>query len=132
MSSVKADAELPLLYRMAGKIGLQKLIPVSAFKIVNPVSFWMFGLTDPEEKKLFRQVVKDSDNDFYRWAVNVICVWKDTSPVKNLTHIHGDRDKVLPIPANVDHVVKDGGHLMVLNRAEEVSGLIQTVLKSVT
>jgi hypothetical protein len=50
---------------------------------------------------------------------------------ENLVHIHGERDRVFPFGHRSAHlVVTDGGHLMVLNRAQELSQLLMATLQA--
>jgi hypothetical protein len=49
--------------------------------------------------------------------------------VNNIVHIHGTKDFILPfrfIKANVS--IKKGGHLMTLNKAEELNKIIRKLI----
>ena len=46
--------------------------------------------------------------------------------------IHGDADLILPIkPLKPPHVIKGGTHLMIVNRAAEISVIINEALKDI-
>jgi len=44
-------------------------------------------------------------------------------------HIHGDQDRIFPIKnIKPDYVIKGGTHMMVWNRADEISAIINGLL----
>ena len=131
IASAKTKFEIPLYYRLAGWLGLYRLVPASILKRSNFITEWMFGAHSPSDKKLLKQILQDTDAVFLKWAMGKIARWENTSLLKNTTHIHGTSDKVLPVWfAGSNHKVKDGGHLMTLNKHEEITRLIKTALTS--
>jgi hypothetical protein len=70
-----------------------------------------------------------ADPIYLTWAVNEVLNWKNNWQPQNIIHIHGDKDKIFPIrKVSADHVIKDGTHLMVYNRAREISNILHQVL----
>ena len=52
--------------------------------------------------------------------------WKNTFIHKNLVHIHGDNDKILPISfSKPNYQIKGGGHFMTLNKANEITEILK-------
>ena len=50
--------------------------------------------------------------------------------MKCLTHIHGDKDNVLPIrKVKADKVIADGTHKMVVNHSDQLSQMINEHVK---
>ena len=83
----------------------------------------------PYQVDLLKQILKETDKQFLKWAVRQILKWPNTIPNKNIVHIHGTNDKLIPIKyVKPDHVVKDGGHLMVYTSAVEVSRILTAQL----
>lgn len=43
-----------------------------------------------------------------------------------MIHIHGDSDRILPIRfITADFIVKNGGHFMTVNKAQEITKLLR-------
>lgn len=59
--------------------------------------------------------------------VNEILHWKRKASPASIVRIHGSKDRVLPIiNFQPTYLVKDGGHFMVVNKASEISRIIET------
>ena len=64
------------------------------------------------------------------WAIHKIVTWTNQPKIENLKHIHGTNDSILPIRfVQADKQINNGGHLMILNRADEVMEFIRGELK---
>ena len=93
----------------------------------------IFTADKKEDKLILNNVINDSDPDFIRWAINAIMLWKNEKIPAPLWHIHGTKDIILPIRyTQPTHVIKNGSHMMVMNRADELNLLIRQALQSVT
>lgn len=126
IASAKTKFELPLLYRIAGKLRLHKLIPSVIFKWSNFLSRWIFGIQTKEEKVLFKNILKDTDARFLRWAINEIVCWKNIEQPSNYVHIHGAKDRILPFHnCKVNYLIQNGGHFMTVNKAKEIEEIIK-------
>jgi pimeloyl-ACP methyl ester carboxylesterase len=133
ISSTMLSAQLPALYRFAGKLGLLKLIPAKLLKSSNKLTQnYYFGTRSSNEKILLSKIIKDTDPYFLKWAVGSILSWKNETRPEQIYHIHGTNDKILYAKtARPDFVIENGTHFMVYQNAEEVSGIIdQIVLNS--
>src|SRR5690606_16901287 len=95
IASIKTKFELPLLYRIAGKLRLHKFIPSTAYKWNHFLTYWFFGIETKEEKKLLRKILKDTDNNFLRWVINEIVCWKNIDVPTNYVHIQLTKDRIL-------------------------------------
>lgn len=130
ISSAVRGAQVPNYYKLFRWLPLQLVVPLKRLLwAVFGVITWLFGLDNPEDRSLFKQVLVDTDPIFLKWAINRVVGWRNQVVPKNLVQIHGGRDRVFPFgDRNADVVVPDGGHLMVLSRAEELSQLLMTTL----
>lgn len=129
ISSIPSFAHLPGYYRIASILQLHKIIPVSLFQHASILKR-IFTDETPEDKKIIRLMVQQSDPDFIRWALNAIITWRNTDIPDNLLHLHGTHDELLPKRfTNPTHVVNKGRHLMVLSKADEVNSILKTILK---
>jgi pimeloyl-ACP methyl ester carboxylesterase len=127
ISSAKTKAEIPFLYRLAGKFWINKLIPAPLYRKANFVVYWLFGVKKKKEKELLKAIMDDADNDFVAWATNKIVSWENDKALPNIITIHGTADRVIPFK-NADHKIEQGGHLMVVSKADEISGILHKIL----
>lgn len=129
ISSAARRQELPLYYRLAGTLGINKLFPAAVIKKGNRLINWVMGVSAVKDKDLVSEILKASDPVFSKWAINEIVNWKRTTAPENIVRIHGDKDKVLPIINFIPHhLINAGGHFMIANRAAEISAILKAEL----
>jgi len=130
ISSTPTFKELPWYYRMAGRLRLQKFVPVSFLKKGNGIGLKFLGAKTEDELILLKQLIADSDPYFMKWALTCILTWKNMERPANLTHIHGTADNILPIRFVVkpDVIITGGGHFMVYANAHEITKIIAETL----
>ena len=129
ISSISSRNGLPIHYKICGWLRLNKLVPAFAMNKVYPFTYWYFGVTEPADKKLLKEVIHDTPTQFLKWAINEILHWKNGIRPDNLYHIHGTNDKLFPFSiTKADKAVENGGHLMVYTNADSVSNLIRNHL----
>ena len=122
ISTVETESELPLIYRLTGKTGINKILPQWMFSIPSWVAIPLFKT---EEKELLKAILKDTDLKFTKWAVNALTNWKNTERLANRLKISGTLDYILPAPRNSEvELVVDGGHLMIVDKADKLSLII--------
>ncbi|RYZ55588.1 MAG: alpha/beta hydrolase [Sphingobacteriales bacterium] len=128
VSSAACASDLPELYRRFGSAGLLKLVPARLMVWPHPAVYWYFGARDEADRKLVRDIMKDTDPAFVKWAVGAILSWRNSLvPVRPL-RIHGGSDKVLPPCKDTDVLVDGAGHLMVWTHAEAVVKAVEGCL----
>jgi esterase/lipase len=121
VSSSKNKVEIPFYYRLAGKIRLHKIIRAKFLVRANKITNKIFSVRSSEDKKIISSMIGASDVDFLNWAIDKIVNLKNEVVHKNLTHIHGTADRILPFKfVQADVIIKGGTHLMIMNRAAEV------------
>lgn len=126
LASAKIYTEIPFYYRWAGYLAIHKLLPITLLKQHTFISDWLFGISDKQHKNMFANILQDLDEDFLKWAINKILCWKNQTIHPNTIHIHGTADKILPAYfIKTDVVVQGGGHFMTVNRAKEISIILQ-------
>ncbi len=130
LSSVCNYTEIPLYLRFFGKLGIHKLAPKNAQTKANVITYWLFDTKTQKEKDLLKEIVSASSPIFTRWAIDTLSKWSRKPAKNDFIRIHGDKDRVLPITNfKPNYVIAGGGHFMVVNRAEEISGILAEVLK---
>lgn len=126
IASAKTKKEIPFYYRFAGQLGLHKLLPTRLLKSSNLITNWFFGTRSTFDKQLLKQILIETDPTFLKWAIDKITRWTNQTQTKNLFHIHGTSDKILPLRfVNCNSIIKNGGHLMTLNKADELNQILR-------
>jgi len=129
IASAKTKNEIPFYYRFAGQLGLHKLLPTRLLKSSNFITNWFFGASSMSDKQLLKQILIDTDPTFLKWAIDKIARWPNQAQTKNIFHIHGTSDRILPLSfVSCDIKIKNGGHLMTLNKADELSNILRQQL----
>jgi pimeloyl-ACP methyl ester carboxylesterase len=131
ISSVGCREEFPPLFKLARLTQIHRLIPTFLFHQPNPIAHFLFGAKSKNEKRIIDHIIAHSDARFVKWSISAILSWNNKIRHKALYHIHGDKDKILPVKyTKPDVVVKNGSHFMVWTKAGEVSRLLLEALES--
>ncbi len=77
ISSVKHYSEMPMWYKLAGALRLNKIIPFSLFKKANFLTYYFFGVNTIEQKQLLKTIFQETNTQFLRWAINCIVNWNN-------------------------------------------------------
>ncbi len=129
IASAKTKHEIPFYYRLAGLLKIHKVMPSGVLKKSNFLTNWIFGTTSSADRQLLKDILKDTDPAFLKWAIEKVLRWRNTHQHPNLFHIHGTSDRILPstfIKCNVK-IIK-AGHFMTLNNAEELNRIIKEII----
>jgi hypothetical protein len=127
ISSAQTKNDVPLPFRALGKLRINRLLPPTFLKRINPTTYWLFGAETAQEKKLLKAILEDTNTKFLVWAIDKIMHWKNREYLPNVITIHGSSDRVLPY-TQADFCILNGSHLMIINRADEVSSIIRKIL----
>jgi len=130
ISSIKSYSEMPLWMRLSGKLKLNRLLPMRPYKLIAPLQDYNLGIQSKEVKDLVHNYRRNIDTVYSNWAVNAILNWKNAEAPQNLYHIHGDMDRIFTIKKiKPDYTIHNGGHLMILQKSEEVNECINSILQ---
>lgn len=125
ISSLGGPADLPPLLRLAGATGLHRLLPFGVLKWLPRLAQWFFGARGGAEYKLLRQILRDTDPAFARWATARLLSWHGPS-LPGTVRLHGTRDRLLPAgPARIDYPVAGAGHFLIVSHAARVSAVLR-------
>ena len=128
LSSIHSKAQMPRWMRVAGKLKLNRLIPMRPYKILESLQNKRMGVTSLAEKELVNQYRKNTSQVYIDWAINEILNWDNEWQPANMYHIHGDNDKIFPIQKlSPTHIVKGAGHMMVFNKAAAVNECLKAI-----
>ena len=128
ISSVPVSSHLPGYFRIAAKMNLHKIVPISLLKS-SAAAKRFFTTERSDDKKLLWQIINESDTGLIRWSMHAILNWQNDTIPQPVCHIHGTRDEVLPIRyTQPTHTIDKAGHMLVMTRPGEVNEILSNVL----
>ncbi len=129
ISSNKIAAEFPSWLRIGKYLPLYKWAPAGISKKMMLSNTWILGGKKPEHEKLLKQIIRESDMQFTKWAIGAILRWKNSVIPENIIHIHGTADKLLPCRlVKANYIIKNGTHVMTMDQHAEVSALLHKLV----
>lgn len=130
ISSVEVSSQLRLIYRVLGKTKILKIIPKRLFLPPKFLANYLFGA---KNKKLLNQIIRDTDLKFAKWAVNQLACWQNDEVLEDCIIISGTKDKLMPYyKTDRTVLIENGGHFMIVDKAKEISEIINKELRSRT
>ncbi len=129
LSSVKSSTEIPSYLGFLRHLGIERIVSAKLVKSAKLLVEPIFGKLSVVNKKLMFQMIDDADNHFTTWAGKQIIVWKSEdslTPFRKITHIIGDKDILYSKKIKNAHVIKEGTHLMMFDKAEEINLIIDS------
>ena len=129
ISSIPSHKQMPLWMKAAGKLKLNRIVPLNAhMKLMQPMHDFFIGAKGEKEKEIVRRYRQNVQQDYLEWAINAILNWKNDWKPANLYHIHGDADRIFPIKkVKPDCIVKGGTHFMIFSKATDVSSYLTDI-----
>ncbi|HLV41853.1 MAG TPA: alpha/beta hydrolase [Brumimicrobium sp.] len=122
LSTVETKDELRSFFKLVAKHDLDTKLPAGMFNPPKGLANFMFGA---EKKAHLNAILEDTDPHFSKWAIHEMMNWKNETRIQPVLKISGTKDRVIPAPdvQNI-HLIKGTGHFMVVDRADEVSEII--------
>ena len=126
ISSAKSPGELHPPGKFLQFVIHNGLLPVRLASLGGKKVTGRFGAQTEAEHDLVRSILEDTDPHFARCAFRAMLDWRSAAPPpEHIVHIHGTADQlIVPDKIKPTHWVEGGQHIMIYNRAEEVSALI--------
>ncbi len=132
IASAKTKNEIPSLYKFFNKIPIHRLLGGRFYKFWTILLQPLYEPMSKEDQKLWRSMMKRKDPKFMKRAVRCIIEWDNENyeGIK-LLHIHGTKDKTLPIK-NIHKpvIIENGTHVMTLTNGKEISKIINQWLEN--
>ncbi len=129
ISSAKSRNELPGRYKFQKDILIYDLVSGDLSK---KGALFLQPIVEPDrdnQKELFISMLTNKNPDFLKRTIAMIIEWEREESPENIIHIHGDNDKTIPIRnVKYDYLLKEGSHMMVLTRGDEISELLRKIL----
>lgn len=130
ISSIGSPAELPLVLRLAGKLGLHRLMPFGLLARLPHLARWFFGTRGRHEYQLLSQILRDTDPAFARWATAQLLTWRGPG-LATAVRLHGTHDRLLPARrARIEYPLAGAGHFGIVSHARQVSAVLQQLTQS--
>ena len=132
ISSIPLSSHLPPYFKVAGQLGLGRIIPAALLKAATSLKHFL-TMKSPANRRLIQSVIWSGDDEFIHWALNAVLEWNNTEIPSPLYHVHGARDEVFPISfTQPTHIIPKAGHMFLLSRPEEVNNLLPLLLPAVS
>jgi pimeloyl-ACP methyl ester carboxylesterase len=130
LASSKTAEEFPSYLRAAKYFPFYNWLPDKLLKRSAYFVKFASGRNDKAQKQVILDIIRDTDMQFVKWAINAMLDWKNKEVPQNVIHIHGTADKVLPYSkVKADHTIKGGSHVLPMDQYEEVSALLKKLLQ---
>ncbi|MFZ1292377.1 MAG: hypothetical protein WAR79_19945 [Melioribacteraceae bacterium] len=130
ISSIKHSSEKPFSLLMFKHFPIYKLFNKKLVLKTFPLWANLFGYNSDKGKTIFRSMINNCTEKYFKWAFHQIVNWENTEKPKSyLHHIHGTNDKTFPIKLILNPIsVQDGSHFMVHSKAEEISKILNELI----
>lgn len=131
ISSAKTKHELPHKYRFFRNAPIHRVLGGRFYKFCTLLFQPLYEPLEEKDEIIWQDMLKNKDPKFIKRVVACIVEWdNETYDSARTTHIHGTKDKTIPIK-NVQNaiVIEDGTHIMMLNRTAELSRIITDRIK---
>lgn len=129
VSSIRDRHQLPLGIRVSGRLVNKRWAPPANLSILAPLQNYFLGVENAADARLARRYRGSVDPHFLKWAIRRIALWQNEWRPPAFYHLHGSKDRTFPIRlVEPTHIVEGGGHLMIYNRAPEISRILRGLL----
>ncbi|MEL6159040.1 MAG: alpha/beta hydrolase [Cyanobacteria bacterium J06623_5] len=132
LSSTKTASEVPFYFKLFRALPIHRIFPFKSLLWgFLWLAYWLFAPEGTDQRLLFKTILVETDARFLKWALHKVVTWNNQHVPETVVHIHGKRDRIFPYRfVTPDYAVERSGHLMVMNRAAEISDLLDKVIVS--
>ncbi len=132
ISSFRDKRDLKTFLQFLLKLKLYKILPNFRMNWFDKFAVQFFSIKSKEGKEGLLDMMKKTDPKLMKWSMCHLNSYNHYQPTKsNIYNIIGTKDKLLKqwrFNEN-NYVIKNAGHLMVYENAEEVNQLLKRILK---
>jgi len=131
ISSIKTIDEAPSYFTFFKALPLHHIIPGNLFSKMGGVIAPIFGKMYSVDAYLFNSMLQNTSPVFMKWAMGAALHFKNKTIPPNLYHITGDQDRIFNYKRIKDAIIIKGGtHIMIFDRAKEISQIINQILSN--
>lgn len=127
ISTCKDTREFPMVLRFLKIIPLHKILSEKMIRRVAIASKRLLGFQKSFDNN-FAQMIKSMPPNYFSCCVNYIVDWNKKTSQQKFVRIHGTADKLLTHTEKSFHLIAKGSHLIVLNNAREINGILDREL----
>jgi len=128
ISSIPVKAHLPRYFKLAGKLGLGKLVSPSFLKAATTAKHALVKHS-AENRRLMFDIIRAGDDRFIRWAITAVLDWENNEVPQRFYHIHGTRDEIFPISlTKPTHIVEKADHNFVVSHPEILNQTLKKII----
>jgi hypothetical protein len=128
ISGIARGSEVPFYLRYLRAFHSYKLVWF-VHKIWTPLVRFgcgvAFGTFDKQALDILTPMIKHTDPSFYIWGIEALMDWQSETVPPHFYHIHGRRDRVLPLRYVEADAVLAGGHFIVFTHGHEIGRLLE-------
>lgn len=128
ISTIPSKSYLRPSFKFGAAFSLHKLLPTFLLKKTNLFTYYLFGIRSKEDKQLIKEILKETDGHFLKWAIHAIVNWKNKENI-NGTVIHGAKDRLLPRTKDVHHSIENAGHFMIVTKGSTITKIIEAEIR---
>ncbi len=130
VSSFLSKENLPSYLYFGLTTGLYRFTPKKQFDFINKKIADKLNSGHQSSRKVLLSMLEKSDMNLVKWSVHQIAVWKPiANPAFELHSLQGTNDLLVKSwETHNKHMVQDGTHFMVHDRADEITGIIANIL----
>lgn len=130
ISSAKSNLELPSHLKRLRFIAVNGLLRGSKLKTLLNNSARFFGAMNSKQKELFYLMAGSINIDLIAWSIKAIMNWDRKIYPKNIIHLHGTNDIILPA-SNIKNaeLINKGDHMMIWSKAGLINEKLQQIFK---
>lgn len=131
ISSIKTIAEAPAYFKIFRTVPIYKAVPGKLMTSMGSLIKLVFGKMAPADLALFKSMLGKSSPVFLKWSMRAALYFDNQDEIPHLYHIIGDKDLVFPYQKikNPTAIIKGGTHIMMFNRAAEISRILTEILR---
>lgn len=124
VSSWKRPHEMPAPIRLLRGTHPERMLNKAFLERMLPFVRWQMGIEKPDEVELFNSLIGVHGVEQLRVQIAAVLNWEGPPQLPcRLVHIHGDKDRLMPLKGCIADavVVRGGAHFMVYSKAAAVS-----------
>ena len=106
------------------------MVPTGLVLSAKDLTKFAIGPKTEKRLRLYQEYLHVRDKRYLDWAIREMVCWKRKNIIKDVVHIHGDKDVVFPLK-NIEkcEVLEGGTHIMLINKGKELSSKIVEIIE---
>jgi len=132
ISSVTNRAEFSWYFKLIARLKLYEVFPYQRLTWFQRIVAYFMGTQPKGSLNLLKDYLQQTNSEYLRWSIRQILCWQQRERIPNIVHIHGTRDKIFSSShIKADYWIEEGSHMMVYDKAADISRCLQTILNPV-